>query len=272
MMHLTKPSSPNSSGVKAMDGYDWPVFMPGEVWLCGSGPGDPGLISLHTLNALQQADCVVYDALIDKRILQWTRTECQHIYAGKRGGKASTRQVDITRRLIDMAKQSHRVLRLKGGDPFVFGRGADEVHELAKHHIRIRIIPGITAATAALALSGVPLTSRDINQSVIFITGHDKNGQTPGSLDWRAIANSAPVIVIYMGLKTIGTIARRLIAAGRDKNEAVTVVSRASTPNHAVIETTLSEAEATIHSAPNISAPSIICIGRHVDFAEYLIL
>ena len=194
--------------------HNWPVLQPGWVWLCGAGPGDPGLLTLHALNALRQADVVIYDALVQEQILDWAPA-AEHIYAGKRGGKPSAKQRDISLHLVELARAGKRVLRLKGGDPFVFGRGGEEAQTLVQHGVPIRIIPGISAGIGGLAYAGIPVTHRDVNQSVTFVTGHDQSGNTPGSLDWNSISKGSQVIVIYMGLKHIAQIATKLIAAGR---------------------------------------------------------
>ena len=173
----------------------WPELRPGWVWLCGAGPGYPGLLTLHGLNALRQADVVVYDALVGEDILSWAGT-AELIYAGKRGGKPSAKQRDISLHLVELARTGKRVLRLKGGDPFVFGRGGEEAQTLVQHGVPIRIIPGISAGIGGLAYAGIPVTHRDVNQSVTFVTGHDQTGDTPGSLDWRAIAQGSQVIMI----------------------------------------------------------------------------
>ncbi len=249
--------------------HDWPVFSPGWVWLCGAGPGDPGLLTLHAINALRQADVVVYDALVDLRILDWAGVEAERIYAGKRGGKPSPKQRDISLRLVTLARQGKRVLRLKGGDPFVFGRGGEEAQTLVSHGIPIRIIPGISAGIGGLAYAGIPVTHRDVNQSVTFVTGHDQSGNTPSTLDWQAIGKASEVIVIYMGMKHAGQIAEALIAAGRDANEPVAVVTSATTPAQHVLETTLGRLEADIAAAA-LEPPAIICIGRTVLMRQAL--
>ncbi|MDA9061557.1 uroporphyrinogen-III C-methyltransferase, partial [Planktomarina temperata] len=186
----------------------WPELRAGWVWLCGAGPGDPGLLTLHGLNALRQADVVVYDALVGEDILSWAG-DAELIYAGKRGGKPSAKQRDISLHLVELARAGKRVLRLKGGDPFVFGRGGEEAQTLVQHGVPIRIIPGISAGIGGLAYAGIPVTHRDVNQSVTFVTGHDQTGDTPGSLDWSAIAQGSQVIVIYMGMKHIAQITQR---------------------------------------------------------------
>src|SRR5918997_2496097 len=207
-----------------------PPFEPGWVWLVGAGPGDPGLLTLHAANALAQADVVVYDALVDERVLAFARAGALVEYAGKRGGKPSPKQRDISLKLIALARAGRRVCRLKGGDPFVFGRGGEEALALVEAGIPFRIVPGISAGIGGLAYAGIPVTHRDVNQSVTFVTGHDQTGQTPSSLDWGAIARASEVIVIYMGLKHAVQIAGALMAAGRGEAEPVAIVTDATTP------------------------------------------
>jgi uroporphyrin-III C-methyltransferase len=228
--------------------HDWPKLEPGWVWLCGAGPGDPGLLTLHAVNALRQADVVVYDALVQEAILDWA-PGAEHIYAGKRGGKPSPKQRDISLRLVELARAGKRVLRLKGGDPFVFGRGGEEAQTLVQHGIPVRIIPGISAGIGGLAYAGIPVTHRDVNQSVTFVTGHDQSGNTPSSVNWEAIAQGSQVIVIYMGMKHIGQISAALIGAGRPASEPVAVVTTATTADQRVLETTLGTIEADIAAA-----------------------
>jgi uroporphyrin-III C-methyltransferase len=248
---------------------DLPQMRPGWVWLCGAGPGDPGLLTLHAVNALRQADVIIYDALVDDRILRFTRPEADRVYAGKRGGKPSALQRDISLRLVDFARAGKRVLRLKGGDPFVFGRGGEEAQTLVQHQIPIRIIPGITAGIGGLAYAGVPVTHRDVNQSVTFVTGHDQSGQTPSALDWAAIAKGSQVIVIYMGMKHIARIAAQLIAGGRAPDDPVAVVTTATMETQTVLETTLACAADDIARA-DLEPPAVICVGRAVLMRQAL--
>ena len=248
--------------------YDWPELEKGWVWLCGAGPGDAGLLTLHALNALRQADVVIYDALVQEAILAWA-PQAEHIYAGKRGGKPSAIQRDISLQLVDLARAGKRVLRLKGGDPFVFGRGGEEAQTLVQHGIPIRIIPGISAGIGGLAYAGIPVTHRDVNQSVTFVTGHDQSGNATQSLDWAAIAKGSQVIVIYMGMKHIAQIAASLLAAGRTADEPVAVVTSATTADQRVLETTLGRVTDDI-AAGGFEPPAIICIGRAVQMRDVL--
>lgn len=248
---------------------DWPELQAGWVWLCGAGPGDPGLLTLHALNALRQADVIIYDALVDARIMDWARTDAELVFAGKRGGKPSPKQRDISLKLVDLAKAGKRVLRLKGGDPFVFGRGGEEAQTLVQHGIPIRIIPGISAGIGGLAYAGIPVTHRDVNQSVTFVTGHDQSGETPSSLNWQAISAGSQVLVIYMGIKHIDRIVGELRKAGRPASEPVAVVTQATTPDQRVLETTLGSITADLEQA-GMSPPAIICVGRSVQMRQVL--
>ena len=215
-----------------------------------------------------QADVVVYDALVAPEILGWA-PEAEHIYAGKRGGKPSPKQRDISLKLVELARAGRRVLRLKGGDPFVFGRGGEEAQTLVQHGIPIRIIPGISAGIGGLAYAGIPVTHRDVNQSVTFVTGHDQTGAAPTSLDWGAIARGSQVIVIYMGLKHLPAISAALIDAGRDPGEPVALVVRATLDDQMVVETTIGTAAADAARA-GLEPPAIICVGRCVEMRQVL--
>jgi len=244
-----------------------PEFEPGWVWLVGAGPGDPGLVTLHGINALRQADVVVYDALVDGRILDHAPESAERIYAGKRGGRPSPTQRSISLRLIEMAKAGKRVLRLKGGDPFVFGRGGEEALELTRAGVPFRIVPGVTAGIGGLAYAGIPATHRDTNSSVTFITGHSVTGEVPDNLNWPALATGAPVIVLYMAVKHMARIAQKLIDGGRDPHDPVAFVSNAATDDMTVVESTLAEAGA---AAEHVKAPAVIAIGPVVRLRSAL--
>ncbi|MBV9862424.1 MAG: uroporphyrinogen-III C-methyltransferase [Alphaproteobacteria bacterium] len=246
-----------------------PEFSAGTVWLVGAGPGDPGLLSLLAWHALRRADIVVYDALVDPRILKLARAGSELCYAGKRGGKPSPRQPDISARLIRLAQDGRRVLRLKGGDPCVFGRGGEEALALAAAGIPFRIVPGITAGVGGLAYAGIPLTHRSTNSAVAFVTGHDSGGAVPDTVDWEALARGAPVLVLYMALKQLANIAARLIAAGRSADEPAAVVSKATTAAQRVLVSTLADL-ATAAEMAGIEPPAIVVIGDVVRFRSSL--
>ena len=243
-------------------------FKPGTVWLAGAGPGDPGLLTLHTLHALDSADVIVFDALVSDPILDLAPEHTPREFAGKRGGKPSYKQVDISLRIIQLARQGKRVLRLKGGDPFVFGRGVEEAAALVSAGIPFRIIPGITAGIGGLAYAGIPLTHRDTNQAVTLVTGHDATGKV-SRIDWKAISDGSPVIVIYMAMKHIEKIVQELRRAGRQANEPMAFVCNASMPNQTVLETTLGTCLADIKTS-NIKPPSIVVVGDVVNLREGL--
>jgi uroporphyrin-III C-methyltransferase len=242
---------------------DFPVFEPGWVWLVGAGPGDPGLLTLHALNALAHADVVIYDALVDEAVLRHARAGATIEYAGKRGGKPSPKQRDISLKLVELARAGKRVCRLKGGDPFVFGRGGEEALALVAAKIPFRVVPGISAAIGGLGYAGIPMTHRDLNHSVTFLTGHDQSGLTPSSIDWEGVARGAPVIVVYMALKHLEQIAAKLIAAGRLPGEPVAIVTSATTKKQRVLETTLGRAAASAVEN-RLEPPAIVVIGEVV--------
>jgi uroporphyrin-III C-methyltransferase len=247
----------------AQDAFAPPPFLPGSVWLVGAGPGDPGLLTLLALHALQHADAVVHDALVDRRIVALARPGAQRVFAGKRGGKPSPSQPDISDRLVRLAREGRRVLRLKGGDPFVFGRGGEEALALAAAGIPFRIVPGISAGIGGLAYAGIPVTHRDTNQAVTFVTGHNSGGAVPDGLDWPALARGAPVLVFYMALKHLPQIRARLLAAGRRADEPAALVSKASTPAQRVLVTTL-DACAADAAAHAIEPPALLVVGQVV--------
>ncbi len=248
---------------------DMPVFLPGWVWLAGAGPGDVGLLTLHAVNALQQADILIYDALVSEDILALAPATCQKIYAGKRGGKPSWKQQDISDKIIHYARAQKRVLRLKGGDPFIFGRGGEEAEALFKADINFRIIPGISAGIGGLAYAGIPATHRDINHGVSFVTGHMADDETYARVDWDALAKATPVIVLYMAMGKLDKIAHRLIAAGRDADEPVAFITHATTPLQNVLETTLAKAHYDAQAA-QLEPPAIIVIGAVVNLRKML--
>ena len=256
-------------GFAALDGAAFPEFAPGSVWLVGAGPGAPGLLSLLGYHALCQADVIVYDALVSDRILKWARGDAQIEFAGKRGGKPSPRQQDISLRLAELANENKRVLRLKGGDPLTFGRGGEECQVLAGAGIPFRIVPGITAGAGALAYAGIPATHRDTNQSVLFLTGHDSSGDVPADIDWEKVTSASPVIVMYMAVRNLPKIAERMLSFGRNPNEPVAIISNATLPEQSVHATTLADACGN-RDIVRLPTPALIVVGKVVDFRETL--
>ncbi|SLN57666.1 uroporphyrinogen-III C-methyltransferase [Oceanibacterium hippocampi] len=251
------------------DVLHFPEFARGTVWLVGAGPGDPGLLTLYALDALKQADVVVYDALVGDPVLALAGADAVLEFAGKRGGKPSPKQPDISARLVALAREGKRVLRLKGGDPYVFGRGGEEALALVAAGIPFRVVPGISAGIGGLASAGIPLTHRNVNHAVTFVTGHSAAGDVPDSVDWEALAKGSPVLVIFMVLTHLAEISARLIAAGRPADEPVAIVARATLPDEAVLETTLADAAAAARTA-DLKPPAMVVVGEVVRLRQGL--
>jgi len=243
-----------------------PRLDAGWVWLAGAGPGDPGLAALHTLVAIADADVIFTDALVNPTLLTLARPDAEIVDSGKRGGKPSPSQDTISRRLVLAARRGKKVLRLKGGDPFVFGRGGEEALALVRASIPFRIVPGVTAGIGGLAYAGIPVTHRDVNQAVTFVTGSGADGKAP-DLDWQAIAKGSPTIVLYMARRHAGEIAAKLIAAGRSPNEPAAVISSASLDQQTTAVTTLA---CLGEKAAEAQTPAILVIGENVRLAEGL--
>ena len=243
-----------------------PRLDAGWVWLAGAGPGDPGLAVLHALAAIADADVIFLDALVNRDLLKLARPDAEIIDAGKRGGRPSPSQDNISRRLVLAARRGRKVLRLKGGDPFVFGRGGEEALALVRAGIPFRIVPGVTAGIGGLAYAGIPLTHRDVNHAVTFVTGSTTGGRAP-DLDWDAIARGSPTIVLFMARRHAGEIVTKLIAAGRDRREPAAVVSSASREDQVTAVTTLAHLG---DSAAAAETPAILVIGENVRLAAGL--
>ncbi|MEJ1157186.1 uroporphyrinogen-III C-methyltransferase [Prosthecomicrobium sp. N25] len=249
-----------------------PEFVPGTVWLVGAGPGDPGLFTLAGLHAMRSADVIVYDALVGDAIMGLAPETSELDYAGKRGGRPSHSQKDITERLIAHARAGKRVLRLKGGDPFVFGRGGEEVLALAAAGIRFRVVPGITSGLGGLAAAAIPATTRDTNHAVILMTGHPAagtEGPAASHADWAAFAATGAPLVLYMAMTHLDAIAAQLMAAGMGANTPVGIVADATTPRQRVLVTQLDRA-AREAAAQGLKAPAIVAIGSIVGLRERL--
>ncbi len=243
-----------------------PVLRPGHVWLAGAGPGDPGLLTLDALAGLQQADVVVHDALVDQRVLALASEQARLEFAGKRGGKPSATQADITQRLVELAHAGRRVLRLKGGDPFVFGRGGEEAMALAAAGVPFRVIPGITAGLAALAAAAIPATLRGVNRAVIFAAGHGADED----FDWAPLARAGQPIVLYMVMYNLQRIAAALLAAGLAPQTPAAIIASAATPKQRILVSTLEKLFADA-SAQKFEPPAIVVIGEIVNFRALLL-
>jgi len=243
-----------------------PILEPGHVWLAGSGPGDPGLLTLDALAGLAQADVVVHDALVDTRVLALAGPQARLEFAGKRGGKPSASQADISQRLVALARDRARVLRLKGGDPFVFGRGGEEAMTLSAAGIPFRIIPGVTAGLAALAAASIPATLRGVNRAVIFAAGHGADED----FDWAPLARAGQPIVLYMVMHNLDRIVASLTAAGLDGATPAAVIAAATTPRQRVLVSTLDKIAGEAR-AQDFEPPAIVVIGDIVAMRAKLL-
>jgi uroporphyrin-III C-methyltransferase/precorrin-2 dehydrogenase/sirohydrochlorin ferrochelatase len=239
----------------------------GEVFLVGAGPGDPELLTLRALHLIQKADVCIYDNLVSKEILELVRRDAHMIYAGKLRNNHTIEQKEINKLLVAYAKKGLRVLRLKGGDPFMFGRGGEEISELMAKKIKFQVVPGITAATGVSAYAGIPLTHRDYSQSCTFITGHEKNGEL--NINWNNLTNENQTIVIYMGLNSLPTIAQNLIDSGMRKNMPIALVQEGTTENQKVVVSTISRVNTKILKT-DIQSPVIIIIGEVVKLRKII--
>jgi uroporphyrin-III C-methyltransferase / precorrin-2 dehydrogenase / sirohydrochlorin ferrochelatase len=241
--------------------------QPGHVYLIGAGPGDPELITLRAVRLLSQADVIVYDHLVSTAILDFVPASAQRIYAGKRRNEHTMRQEQINQSLIELAQKGLRVMRLKGGDPFIFGRGGEEMQELAAHDIPFEVVPGITAASGIASYSGIPLTHRDFAQSCMFVTGHLKDGTS--NLDWPALARPHQTVVIYMGLNALPDICRQLMAHGASSQHPIAVVQHGTTHNQKVVTGSLEDIAEKVSKA-KLASPSLIIVGEVVQLHESL--
>ncbi|WP_076410147.1 uroporphyrinogen-III C-methyltransferase [Shewanella sp. UCD-KL12] len=239
----------------------------GKVWLVGAGPGDVELLTLKAYRILQTADVVLYDALVSDDIMALVPQDAEKIAVGKRAGKHSAAQGEINQLLVTKAYTKQNVVRLKGGDPFIFGRGGEELQTLVEAGLAFEVVPGITAASGTSAYAGIPLTHRDYAQGVTFITGHCQLDSRP--MDWDGYANPNNTLVIYMGILNSALIKEGLIKAGRNKNTPVAIVSKATTQDQRRFIGTLGELD-KLAKNPELKMPALMIIGEVVELADSL--
>lgn len=248
---------------------DWrnKTVTSGEVYLVGAGPGDPDLLTFRALRLMQQADVVVYDRLVSKPILDLVRRGAEKIYAGKKSSNHTIPQEGINALLVRLAKEGKRVLRLKGGDPFIFGRGGEEIETLVDEGITFQVVPGITAASGCATYAGIPLTHRDYSQACIFVTGHQKG--EGADLHWDALAKKDQTVVFYMGLSSVGIICEKMIEHGLEKHMPAALIQQGTTPEQKVVVGTLEDLPARV-AAEQIQPPTLIIIGEVVRLHKTL--
>jgi uroporphyrin-III C-methyltransferase/precorrin-2 dehydrogenase/sirohydrochlorin ferrochelatase len=245
-----------------------PSTLPtGEVYLVGGGPGDPDLLTFRALRLMQQADVVVHDRLVSQEVLDLVRRDADRIYAGKERDNHAIPQEDINHLLVRLAREGKRVLRLKGGDPFIFGRGGEEIETLMSEGIHFQVVPGVTAAAGCAAYAGIPLTHRDYAQSVMFVTGHLQDGTV--NLNWKTLAQPRQTVVFYMGLHGVDIICRELIQHGLTETTPAALVQQGTTRYQRVLTGTLSTLPTIVHDA-HVKAPTLIIVGEVVQLHDRL--
>jgi len=257
----------NARDTQAAIRADGPVLAPGHVWLAGAGPGDPGLLTLDAFAGLTQADVIVHDALVDPRVLALKGPRARLEFAGKRGGRPSTEQADISNRLVALARAGRRVLRLKGGDPCMFGRGGEEAMALAAAGVPFRIIPGVTAGLAGLAAAAIPATFRGVNRAITFAAGH---GAEDDDFDWAALARTGQPVVLYMAMRNLAHIADELMRGGLPASTPAAIVVAATMADERVVVSTLGRVTADAR-ALQPGTPAIIVVGGIVAIRERLL-
>ena len=243
------------------------AFLNGEVYLVGAGPGDPDLLTFRALRLMQRADVVLYDRLVGKDIIELVRRDAERIYVGKLPNQHTMQQEEISQLLVDLAKQGKRVLRLKGGDPFIFGRGGEEIEKLAENNIPFQVVPGITAASGCSAYAGIPLTHRDHAQSCIFVTAHGREGVL--GLDWEVLLRPGQTVAVYMGLSSLKDLSDQFVKRGADPATPAAIIDNGTRPNQRVAVCTVSDLH-EVAEREELKGPAMIVIGSVVELRDKL--
>ncbi len=241
--------------------------MTGKVFIVGAGPGDPKLITLKAVESIKSADIVLYDRLVSKKIVAMIPKRAEKMYVGRDVGDDYTHQNTTNDLMVQFAKKNKNVVRLKGGDPFIFGRGGEEAEFLKRHKVKYEIIPGITSGIGSAAYSGIPLTHREYASSVVFVTGHEDAKKTASVVDWKKLAKSVDTIVIMMGLSRLDVISKKLISGGLSKNTPVAVIQNGTTDEHRMIKGTLLNISNKVNQA-KVKPPSIVVVGKVVNLSD----
>jgi len=241
--------------------------MTGKVFIVGAGPGDPKLITLKAVESIKSADIVLYDRLVSKKIVAMIPKRAEKMYVGRDVGDDYKHQDTTNNMMVKFAKKNKVVVRLKGGDPFIFGRGGEEAEFLRKHKVKYEIIPGITSGIGSAEYSGIPLTHREYASSVVFVTGHEDAKKSEGVVDWKRLAKAVDTIVIMMGLSRLEIISKKLISGGLSKNTPVAVIQNGTTDEHRMIKGTLANISKKVNES-KIKPPSIIIVGKVVNLSD----
>jgi len=239
----------------------------GKVYICGAGPGEPKLLTLRAAKLLSTCEVILYDRLVNKRTLKMASKRSKKVYVGRESGDPTTNQLNTNELMLKFAKDGKTVLRLKGGDPFIFGRGGEEAEFLSKNKVRFEIIPGVSSLNGAAVYAGIPLTHRDYSSSVIILTGHEAMEKKKSSIRWKAVTKAADTIVIFMGLDQMKYIISNLIRAGLNKNTKIAIVQNATSSIQRVITGTLYNIESKV-KLKKIQSPSIIIVGNVVGIQK----
>jgi uroporphyrin-III C-methyltransferase len=247
---------------------DRPITKPkGKVYICGAGPGEPNLLTLKAAKLLSTCDVILYDRLVNKRTLKMASQRSKKVYVGRESGDPTTNQLNTNELMLKFAKEGKKVLRLKGGDPFIFGRGGEEAEFLSKKHIIFEIVPGVSSLNGAAVYAGIPLTHRDYSSSVVILTGHEAIDKKKSSIRWKAVTKAADTIVIFMGLEQLRHIISNLTKAGLNKNTKIAIVQNATSSVQQVITGSLDNIESKV-KLKKIQSPAIIIVGNVVGIQK----